>query len=146
MPVVEVFLDSNVVLYALADEPSEQSKRDRVAEILATAQFGISYQVLMEIWVTATRKFKRPVAEDKVLRFIENLLEFPCVEGSAGLYRQAALVSRRYDIHPYDAAIVAAARELEAPMLYSEDLNHGQVYAGVQLVNPFRDLTRRREA
>ena len=49
-------------------------------------------------------------------------------------------------IHPYDAAIVAAARELEAPVLYSEDLNHGQVYAGVQLVNPFRDLARRRES
>jgi predicted nucleic acid-binding protein len=80
MPVVEVFLDSNVVLYALADEPSEQPKRDRVAEILATARFGISYQVLMETWVTATRKFERPVAEEKVLRFIEKLLEFPCVE------------------------------------------------------------------
>ena len=140
MPGVEVFLDSNVLLYLLSDAPAESGRRDRAAQIIASMQFGLSYQVLMETWVAATRKFARPVSETRVLALMEALAEFPCVEGTVGLYRQAALLSRRYKIHPYDAAIVAAARELEAPALYSEDLNHGQSYDGVKVVNPFRDL------
>lgn len=140
MPAVEVFLDSNVLLYLLSDAPGEAAKHDRAAQVVGSRQFGLSYQVLMETWVAATRKFARPVPEDRVLAFIERLAEFPCVEGTVGLYRQAAVLSRRYKIHPYDAAIVAAARELQAPALYSEDLNHGQSYDGVKVVNPFRDL------
>jgi len=43
-------------------------------------------------------------------------------------------------IRYYDAAIVAAARELGAGTLYSEDLSHGQEYDGVKVVNPFLGL------
>ena len=43
----------------------------------------------------------------------------------------------RYRIAYWDAAIVAAARILGAGTLYSEDLNHGQDYDGVRVVNPF---------
>jgi predicted nucleic acid-binding protein len=65
------------------------------------------------------------------------LLEFPCVQGTEGLYRQAVELSGRYGIHPYDAAVVAAAQELGADTLYTEDLNNGQVYDGVKVINPF---------
>jgi predicted nucleic acid-binding protein len=37
----------------------------------------------------------------------------------------------------WDSAIVAAARSLNASVLYTEDLNHGQEYAGVHVLNPF---------
>jgi predicted nucleic acid-binding protein len=36
-----------------------------------------------------------------------------------------------------DGAIVAAAEVLEANTLYTEDLNHGQLYGRVRVVNPF---------
>jgi predicted nucleic acid-binding protein len=32
---------------------------------------------------------------------------------------------------------VAAAARLGAPVLYSEDLSHGQDYGGVRVINPF---------
>lgn len=38
------------------------------------------------------------------------------------------------------AAIIAAAKQLGAGTLCSEDLSHGQWYDGVQVVNPFWDL------
>lgn len=37
----------------------------------------------------------------------------------------------------WDAAIVAAAHVLGTGILYAEDLNHGQMYDGVRVVNPF---------
>lgn len=70
--------------------------------------------------------------------FLQQMMVFPCVAGTAGLYQQAFLISRRYGVHPYDAAVLAAAAELGASTLYSEDLNHGQVYGGVKVINPFR--------
>ena len=138
MPVAEVLLDSNVLVYALSDAPDERAKRDRAASLLAAEDFGTSYQVLMETWVVATRKMERPVAPAKVSAFLERLLVFPCVAGTPGLYRQAIRLADRYRVHPYDAAILAAARELGAKRVLSEDLAHGQKYDGVEVVNPFR--------
>jgi len=133
----DAFLDSNVLLYAMSDAAAERSKRDRAAMLIRTLNFGISYQVLMETYVAATRKLARPVEERKVLRFLEALTVFPCVEGTPALFRQAAILSGRFQIHPYDAGILAAAKELGATTLYSEDLNHGQDYDGVKVFNPF---------
>jgi predicted nucleic acid-binding protein len=137
MPAAEVMLDSNVLVYALSDAPPERKKRNTAATLLAEQDFGTSYQVLMETWVVATRKMARPVPEEKVAVFLDRVLAFPCVPGAADLYRQAFRLSRRYEIHPYDAAIIAAAQELGAHTLYSEDLSDRQEYDGVKVVNPF---------
>lgn len=140
MPAAEVMLDSNVLVYALSDAPPERKKRNTAATLLAEQDFGTSYQVLMETWVVATRRMAKPVPEEKVAVFLDRVLAFPCVPGAADLYRQAFRLSRRYEIHPYDAAIVAAAQELGAHTLYSEDLSDGQKYDGVKVVNPFLAL------
>jgi predicted nucleic acid-binding protein len=137
MPAAEVMLDSNVLVYALSDAPPERKKRNTAATLLAEQDFGTSYQVLMETWVVATRRMAKPVPEEKVAVFLDRVLAFPCVPGAADLYRQAFRLSRRYEIHPYDAAIVAAAQELGAHTLYSEDLSDGQEYDGVKVANPF---------
>lgn len=140
MPAAEVMLDSNILVYALSDAPPERKKRNTAATLLAEQDFGTSYQVLMETWVVATRRMAKPVPEEKVAVFLDRVLAFPCVPGAADLYRQAFRLSRRYEIHPYDAAIVAAAQELGAHTLYSEDLSDGQEYDGVKVVNPFLAL------
>ena len=49
--------------------------------------------------------------------------------------RTTRRASRREELF---AAVVAAARNLGAHFLYSEDLSHGQSYADVQVLNPFR--------
>ena len=49
-------------------------------------------------------------------------------------------IARRYQISYWDAAIIAAAGELGATILYTEDLNHGQAYGTVTAINPFLDL------
>jgi predicted nucleic acid-binding protein len=37
----------------------------------------------------------------------------------------------------WDALIVAAAESAQCDLLYTEDLNHGQVIRGVKIVNPY---------
>lgn len=140
MPAAEVLLDSNVLLYALSDAPGERAKRDRAAHLIATEDFGISYQVLMETWVVATRKMERRVPAVKVSAFLEQILVFPCVTGTVGLYREALRLAERHGIHPYDAAILAAARELGAGRVLSENFNSGQDYDGIRVINPFEGV------
>ncbi len=44
----------------------------------------------------------------------------------------------RWPISLWDALILAAARASGAAELITEDLNHGQDYGGVRVINPFR--------
>lgn len=53
------------------------------------------------------------------------------------MFAQGLDLARRYGIHYDDAALLAAAEYLGAPILYTEDLNHNQVYGSVRAVNPF---------
>jgi predicted nucleic acid-binding protein len=46
-------------------------------------------------------------------------------------------MSERFGINYWDAAILAAAERLKAPIVYTEDLNHDQLYGPVRVVNPF---------
>ena len=39
----------------------------------------------------------------------------------------------------YDAAPLAAAERLRCPVFYSADLDHGQAYGDVRVINPFVD-------
>jgi len=46
-------------------------------------------------------------------------------------------IQRRFQVSYWDAAILAAAKRLGCHTVYSEDMNHGQDYDGVCVVNPF---------
>ena len=48
-------------------------------------------------------------------------------------------ISRRFGLSYSDAAILAAAHALGCDAVYSEDMNAGQDYAGLRVVNPFAD-------
>ena len=51
---------------------------------------------------------------------------------------RATELSEAAGIDFWDALIVAAAEQSGAETLYSEDLNDGQLIAGVRVVNPLR--------
>jgi predicted nucleic acid-binding protein len=46
-------------------------------------------------------------------------------------------IKSRYQTSYWDAAILAAAAKGRCTELLSEDLNPGQTYAGVRVINPF---------
>ena len=57
----------------------------------------------------------------------------------AALLLDAMQFKQRYQLSYLDAAVIAAAKQLGTSKLYSEDLNDGQDYDGVQVVNRFRN-------
>lgn len=55
------------------------------------------------------------------------------------MVEDALWLVEEYGISYWDAAIIAAARHLGCTVVYTEDLNAGQSYAGVVVVNPFAE-------
>jgi predicted nucleic acid-binding protein len=134
----ECFLDTNVLVYAATGRGAEAEKRQRALELIDSADFGISAQVLQEFYVTVVRKAAVPLAPAEALAWIEQLEAFPCVAIDSGLVKIAAEVSERHSISYWDGAILAAAEALGASVLYSEDLTDGRDYGPVRVANPFR--------
>ena len=50
---------------------------------------------------------------------------------------EAVELRERCQISYWDAAIIAAAKQMGCTAVYSEDLNPGQNYDGVTVINPF---------
>jgi predicted nucleic acid-binding protein len=135
---VECFLDTNVLVYAVGGRGPDEWKRDRAFEIMTPAHFGTSGQVLQEFFVSVTRKIKTRLSTAEAAEWIERLSLRPVWPVDASLVKSAIGLAERYRISYGDAAIIAAAENLRAPILYSEDLSHGQSYGSVRVINPFR--------
>ena len=133
----EVFLDTNILVYAVTSDDRDQAKHQRTLEIIEAEDFAISAQVLQEFYVIVTRKLAEPLTPEHALAWIEELEVFPCVAIEASLVKIAIEVSVRYQTSYWDGAIIAAAESISAPRLYSEDLNHEQRYGSVEAINPF---------
>jgi predicted nucleic acid-binding protein len=131
----DFFIDTNILLYAASTAKSEQGKRLKARELLAMEGGGLSVQVQAEFYVNATNKFKQP--HDKVVRILESLDSYPVLAITEAVFWAALQIKDRYKLSYWDSSIIAAALELGCHTVYSEDLNHGQNYAGVRVINPF---------
>ena len=131
------FFDTNVLVYAAVGTGRDEPKRRRALKLIESEDFGTSAQVLQEFYVTVVRKASRPLSAAQALEWIEQWAAFPCQTIDHQLVRIAIGQSERYAISYWDAAVLAAAEALGASTVYSEDLNDGQRYGEVRVVNPF---------
>jgi predicted nucleic acid-binding protein len=105
---------------------------------LGSDRLRLSVQVLQELFVTMTRKAARPWSVDQAVEVLDDLAAWPVLSPDYPAIRDAALLCRDATISFWDALVVTAAARSGAEVLYTEDLNHGQVIAGVRVVDPFR--------
>jgi predicted nucleic acid-binding protein len=136
---VECVLDTNVLVYAAARPGTDETKRGRARELIAQP-FGLSGQILQEFFVTVTRKVKAPMRPIEALEWIEQFEEQPCVPIDVSLVKRGIESAERYKISYWDGAVIAAAETLRAEVLYTEDLNDGQLYGSIRVINPFAGL------
>jgi predicted nucleic acid-binding protein len=133
------FVDTNILLYAISRDPAEQDKAKQANDILADRDLAMSVQVLQEFYVQATRA-SRPdaIAHSQAVRLIESFRRFPVQDVTDRIMMAALDARQRFQISYWDAAIIEASRAMGCSQVLSEDLNDGQDYGGVQVVNPFR--------
>ena len=133
MSAVNAFFDTSVLLYLLS---SDAAKSDRVETLLAD-RGTISVQVLNEFAAVAIRKLKMPLPEVReVLDTIRAVCEVEPV--TIETHDRALAIVERYGFSLYDSLLIAAALIADCRVLYSEDLQHGQLIdRQLRVVNPF---------
>jgi len=132
------FVDTNVLVYA-ADERSPLDRKTVVArELMLGRRLQLSAQVLNEFVVSARNPQKLNLSQEKEREWLAEWLRLPVAPLTVELFQAALALHIRFQIPHWDALIIASALETGCETLYSEDLNDGQDYDGVRVVNPFR--------
>ena len=133
----KIFLDTNVLVYA--SDRDEPEKRRRARGLLrATAGDGngvISTQVVQEFFVAATRKLAIDPLKAKAI--VGTLHPLELLEVTLEDINQAIDGVVLWQVSFWDALILTVAGRASCSVVYSEDLNAGQRYGGVEVKNPF---------
>lgn len=134
---VRVFVDTNVVVYRFdSSEPDKQSVAQQWLDRLWAARAGrVSTQVLHESYATLTRKLGMPKAEAR--QIVRALQAWDPVMLDEGVLNRAFHLEDRWSLAWWDSLIVAAAFASGAAYLLSEDLQSGQDFDGVKVIDPF---------
>jgi len=132
------FIDTNILLYYFATDPATLRKKAIAETLLDRDDCILSVQVLQEFYVQATRA-SRPdrISPDEAERFVLSMLRFPVQPQTTEVLQLAFDIGRQLKFSYWDSAIVAAAMMTSCDILYTEDLQHGQIINGIKVVNPF---------
>ncbi len=132
------FLDTNILLYAISNDPAEVVKAETARAIMESRDLALSTQVIQEFYVQVTRS-SRPDAltSAQSIGLIQSFMRFPIQEVSMAVVLLAIATREKFGISYWDAAIIEAARVMKCDVVLSEDLIHGQDYGGVVVTNPF---------
>ncbi|MCC6221522.1 MAG: PIN domain-containing protein [Deltaproteobacteria bacterium] len=137
----KIFVDTNILVYALDNQDKKKKRKSRalLLELRSSGLMVISTQVMQEFFVVATTKLGlEPLMAKDILRTLENS---EVVTVDIDIIRDAIDCSVLNKISFWDALIVASAAAAKCAVLWSEDLNHGQLLQGVRVKNPFVEVT-----
>ena len=128
------FIDTNIVLYSLS---KDEHKQDKALALLANKPV-MSVQVLSETANVMRRKLGFDIA---AIRAVVNRINQECSSLQPihlTTLNVALDIAERYSFSHYDSLIIAAALQADCTILYSEDMQHGQVIEGrISIINPF---------
>jgi len=136
----KVFFDTNILVYCF--DTNDLAKRDNALSLISTNlnqhTAVISWQVVQEFYNVALHKFKTPLSCDQMDRFSREFLMPMClVFPTAGVWKEALEIHHHTQYRFYDSLILSAALSSGAEILFSEDLQSGRKFQGVEIVNPF---------
>jgi predicted nucleic acid-binding protein len=134
------FVDSNILIYAHDADASGKRQRAQAA-LAALWESGagrLSVQVLQEFFVNATHRLGTPLARSTAREVVQTYATWIREPTTAETVTRAIDIAALARLSFWDALIIASAEQAGAAQLYSEDLNHGQLIAGVLIHNPLR--------
>jgi len=136
--VADCFLDTNILLYAVSTDPAEAAKTARARQLVQSANWAWSAQVAAEFLRASTSpRQSHALTRAEARRWVELWMAFPMTTVDGALVLAAVDIAERFQVSHFDAQILAAAQRMGCATVYSEDLNHGQHYGGVRVLNPF---------
>jgi predicted nucleic acid-binding protein len=134
------FLDTNIFVYSFDSDSGAKCRRatELIREAVDSRRGIVSYQVVQEFFNVALRRFAEPMLHGDAEQYLTTVFRpLLALHSSIALYQEALVLSHRYRLSWFDSLILAAALAGECDVLYSEDLQDGQEFGGLQVKNPF---------
>jgi predicted nucleic acid-binding protein len=133
------FVDTNILVYAhdVSAGSKHQQAKAVIHQLWDSKSGCLSVQVLQEFHVTITQKVSKPLDVESSAKIIEDLSFWRVYAPDIKDILSAIDLQHRYTISFWDAMVIWSAIQLDCEILWSEDLSSGQLYEGVQLLNPF---------
>jgi len=132
------FIDTNILVYSLLKNDSQKhSQTVHLMESLKGNFIFISTQVLNELYVSLQKHdIDEPEIENKIRKII-GIYNISIINIST--IKLCWKVRKKYSYSYWDSLITAAALESNCTILYTEDMQDGQVIDDkLRIVNPFK--------
>lgn len=132
----KVFVDTNVLVYFIS---AEEGKKINAKEVIFSSQeVYISSQVISEFISVCFSK--ELLGLEEIITLVNDLIEalrFSSVEEST--IKKALQIKKDSKYSYWDSLIIASALENNCSILYTEDMQDGQVVDGnLSIINPFK--------
>ena len=131
------FIDTNVLVYAEAsDEPQKQRAALALLKSLYDENLGVlSTQVLQEYCNVALKKLKLPA--QYVRAQLDLYEQFEDVQVTPQIIRAGLDLHQTRSVAFFDAIVLASAHAAGCNVIWTEDMNAGEIVNGVCISNPF---------
>jgi predicted nucleic acid-binding protein len=128
------FADTNIVLYTIGQD---QRKAEIARNLIKSELLIVSTQVVNETVSVCLRKLG--FTKEKSYAFADKIMcRTHVISVDEAIVRKSADIAIQSQISNWDALIIAAALLADCDILYSEDMQHGQVFENrLTIVNPF---------
>jgi predicted nucleic acid-binding protein len=141
--VASTIVDTNILVYCY--DPRDPRKQRIAAEFvdrgIAEQSILISYQAVVEFYAAVTRRDRAGVSlldHATATREMEKMLaEFDVLYPTEDIIRAAMRAAADYQLPWYDALMWAYADINGLTEIISEDFQHGRLYGGIRVINPF---------
>lgn len=132
------FVDTNILIYAYDRTAGDKHRLASalLANLWQSRRGCISVQVLQEFYVAGIGMASRQTSDLRSV--LRDLSEWQVHTPNASDVLDAVELHERMQISFWDAMILHSALSLGCRIVWSEDLNPGQLYGGVRLLNPFQ--------
>ncbi len=131
-----IFIDTNLFIYYISNDESKKSVAKNL--LLNNENIIISSQVIAE-FVAVTVK-KQILSFDDSVKYAKEFLDLfymHIIDNETILL--SFKVAKQYEYSIWDSLIVASALENNCSMLYTEDMQDGQVIENkLRIINPFK--------
>jgi predicted nucleic acid-binding protein len=135
-----VFIDTNIFIYAYTqdEEYKYEISSDLLRENVTRENIVVSVQVINEFYSIMT-KYKH--SHKQIEKYLKEIAEQVKVNPlNLRTIERCLLIKEKYYYSWWDSLILTSALESNCSILYSEDLQHGQVIEGsLKIVNPFAE-------
>ena len=134
-----IFVDTNVLVYAWdSAEPEKQKLALAWMTHLWKERIGrLSYQVLSEFYITVTQKLDPGMEPERARRNVRLFFTWHPIQMDTRALETAWEFQDRYRLSWWDALIVSAARSANCRYLLTEDLQNGEEFLEIKIINPF---------